>query len=233
MPVRHVKVARLFAVKGVGVAYKAMIFDLDGTLVDTLHDLTVAMNVALREFSLPERTAQECRMMIGNALPMFSRRAVGPENQHLAESVADRMRRYYVDNCVNETRVYNGLAGVIENLRQRVIRLAVLTNKDQDVAKKITDFYFGQGVFEPIVGSIKGRPNKPNPQSTLETVAEMKVTPAEVLFIGDSDVDIETARAAGIRSVGAAWGFRGRNELAAANADIIIDSPCEILDLLA
>ncbi len=212
---------------------KAMIFDLDGTLVNTLQDLTNAMNVALAALSLPTRSAEECRLMIGNALPMFARRAVGPANQHLAEPVADRMRIQYIENCTHETFVYNGLADVICQLHCNGVRLAVLTNKDQDVAKKIVEHFFGEGVFDPITGSAKGRPNKPNPQSALEIIARLNVLPDQVLFVGDSDVDIETARAAGIRSVGTAWGFRGRDELAAARADIIIDSPEEILDLLA
>jgi len=212
---------------------RAIIFDLDGTLVDTLQDLTTAMNVALQEFHLPQCSAEECRLMIGNALPMFARRAVGPENQHLADRVAASMRDYYIDNCLTETRVYEGLKGVIDEMRHRHIYLAVLTNKDQHVATKIVEFYFGKGTFDPIVGAAKGRLNKPNPQSTLEIINAMRASPDQILFIGDSDVDIETARAAGVCSVGAAWGFRGRYELAVAHADIIIDSPAEILDLLA
>ncbi|MBE0538060.1 MAG: HAD family hydrolase [Phycisphaerae bacterium] len=213
--------------------YKAMIFDLDGTLVDTLQDLTDAMNVALTAVGLAPRTAEECRMMIGNALPMFSRRAVGPENQHLAEPVAGRMRDYYRGHCCDQTAVYPGLLTVIEELRRRGVRLAVLTNKDQDVAKEIVEHYFGAGVFDDIVGATGHNRIKPDPTTALELIAGMRITTDEALFVGDSDVDIQTAAAAGIRSVGVAWGFRGREDLAAANADIIVESPAEILDLLA
>jgi len=210
-----------------------MIFDLDGTLVDTLEDLTRAMNVALASCSLPRRTAEECRMMIGNALPMFARRAAGPGNGHLAAAIAGHMRSYYHDNCLNQTALYDGMADVIGDLRRRGICLAVLTNKDQDAAIKIVEHFFGVGVFEHIVGAGDGARIKPDPAAALDIVARMSLSPNVVLFVGDSDVDMQTAAAAGIRSVGVTWGFRGRDELAAARADIIIDSPAEILDLLA
>jgi phosphoglycolate phosphatase len=210
-----------------------MIFDLDGTLVDTLQDLTTAMNVALAACSLPTRSAEECRMMIGNALPMFARRAVGPDNEQLSKAVADTMRTYYCDNCLGKSRLYDGLAEVIDRLRRKRVRLAVLTNKDQDVARKIVEHFFGAGVFEYVVGTVGEARIKPDPGAALSILARMNLSTDEVLFVGDSDVDMQTAAAAGIRSVGVTWGFRGRDELAAARADIIIDSPAEILDLLA
>ncbi|HPD47928.1 MAG TPA: HAD family hydrolase [Anaerohalosphaeraceae bacterium] len=210
---------------------KAMIFDLDGTLLDTLADLTRSMNVALTSVGLPPRTAEECRLMIGNALPAFSRRAVGPDNQHLAQAVAARMRDEYRANCTNETAIYEGLAPALDELKKRGIRLAVLTNKDQDVARQIVEHYFGTDTFDPIAGTKPDTPIKPDPTSTLAILKQWNLPPAEVLFVGDSDTDVQTAHNANLRAVGVSWGFRGRQHLEAANADTVIDHPQELLAL--
>ncbi len=212
---------------------RAVIFDLDGTLVDTLEDLTAAMNAALGHFSLPARSAQACKMMIGNGARRFAERALPADQQDLAERLLALAREHYRANCFKYSRLYDGMSETVTQLRQKGVRLAVLTNKDHIVAGRIIEHFFGTGAFESVVGAAESRPIKPDPGTTLGIVESMGLTSEDFVFVGDSAVDIETARAAGIRSVGAAWGFRGRGELEAAGADIIIDSPCEILDLVA
>ena len=211
---------------------RAVIFDLDGTLVDTLEDLTAAMNAALGHFSLPARSAQACKMMIGNGARRFAERALPADRQDLAESLLALTREHYRDNCFKYSRLYDGMGETVRQLRQRGLRLAVLTNKDQIVAGRIIEHFFGTGAFEFVIGAIKGQPIKPDPGTTLGIVESIGLACDDFVFVGDSAVDIETARAAGIRSVGAAWGFRGRGELETAGAHIIIDSPGEILDLV-
>ncbi len=212
---------------------RAVIFDLDGTLVDTLEDLTAAMNAALGHFSLPAHSAQECKMMIGNGAKRFAERALPADRQDLAEKLLALTREYYRDNCFKYSRLYDGMGETVRQLRQNGLRLAVLTNKDQVVAGRIIEHFFGTGTFESVIGAAQGRLIKPDPGTAVGIVESMGLTSDDFVFVGDSAVDIETALAAGIRSVGAAWGFRGRGELEAAGAHIIIDSPSEILDLVA
>ena len=212
---------------------RAVIFDLDGTLVNTLEDLTAAINAALGHFSLPEHSAQACKMMIGNGAKRFAERALPADRQDLAEKLLALTREYYRDNCFKYSRLYDGMGETVTQLRQKGIRLAVLTNKDQVVAGRIIEHFFETGAFESVIGASQGRLIKPDPGTTLGIVESMGLTSDDLVFVGDSAVDIKTALAAGIRSIGAAWGFRGRDELKAAGAHIIIDSPREILDLVA
>ena len=215
------------------MSYRAVIFDLDGTLVDTLEDLTAAMNAALGHFSLPGHSAQACKMMIGGGARRFAERALPANQQDLAERLLALMREHYRDNCFKYSRLYDGMGEVIRQLCQRGLRLAVLTNKDQVVAGRIVEHFFGSGAFEFVIGAIEGRRIKPDPGTTVGIAESMGLSCEDFLFVGDSAVDIETALAAGMRSVGAAWGFRERGELEAAGAHIIIDSPGEILYLVA
>ncbi len=212
---------------------RAVIFDLDGTLVDTLDDLTAAMNAALGHFSLPGHSAQACKMMIGSGARRFAERALPADQQDLAGEVLGLMRESYRDNCFKYSRLYDGMGEVVLQLRQMGVRLAVLTNKDEVVAGRIIEHFFGSGAFESVIGAVEGRRIKPDPGTTVGIVESMGLISEDFLFVGDSAVDIETALAAGVLPVGAAWGFRERDELGAAGADIIIDSPGEILDLVA
>ena len=212
---------------------RAVIFDLDGTLVDTLEDLTAAINAALAHFSLPTHSAEACKMMIGNGAKRFAERALPPDRQDLAERLLTLTREHYSDNCFKHSRLYDGMGETVTQLRQKGLRLAVLTNKDQVVAGRIIEHFFATGIFESVIGAAQGRLIKPDPGTTLGIVDSMGLMCEDFIFVGDSAVDIETALAAGVRAVGAAWGFRGRDELQAARAHIIIDSPREILDLVA
>ncbi len=215
------------------MSYSAVIFDLDGTLVDTIEDLTAAMNAALARFALPTHTARDCKMMIGSGAMRFAERALPSDKQALAEKVLALMRDHYRDNCFENTRLYDGMGETVQQLRHRGLRLAMLTNKDQAVASRIIEHFFGPETFQYVVGATQSQRIKPDPGTTIGIVKSMELSCEDFVFVGDSAVDIATARAAAIRSVGAAWGFRGRDELIAAGADIIIDSPREILDLVA
>jgi phosphoglycolate phosphatase len=215
------------------VAIKGIIFDLDGTLVDTLEDLTDSMNYALNQLGLPMHSPEICQKMVGNGLGKFAERALGNENLKYRDILLDTMTSHYWANCVVKTRPYSGLLSVIMSLKKKGIYLAVLTNKNQEPAEKIVNFFFGSGVFNPIMGYKPERKVKPDPEGIFDILNRWSLPCTQVVMIGDSEVDIETALAAKVCSVGTSWGFRSREELVGAGADKIIDNPSQILDLLA
>ena len=211
--------------------FKSLIFDLDGTLVDTLADLSGAMNWALSQLSEPVRSVEACREMIGSGVSMFAQRALSGEKQHLHGRLLELMKSRYSQNCFEKSTVYPGIGEIVTKLRQAGIRLAVATNKNQDDAIRIVEYFFGVGTFEVICGVRPGGPVKPDPAFMAEIMVRMGLKSADFAVVGDSDVDVATAHAASMRCIGVTWGFRSGEQLKAAGADIIIDRPEEILDL--
>ncbi|MBN1124506.1 MAG: HAD-IA family hydrolase [Sedimentisphaerales bacterium] len=211
----------------------AVLFDLDGTLIDTLLDLTNAMNHALVAMGLPPHPPEVCRRMIGNGVRTFAARALPPDRRDLLDDLIQLMLPYYMDHCMEHSRIYDGMTEALEILQSRHIRLAVVTNKEQLHAEQVIAHYFAPGLFEFVVGTDESTPVKPDPAGALRTLDRMGLVAVQALFLGDSDVDFETARNASVPFVGAAWGYRGRDELAAMGADCIIDTPGEILTLLS
>lgn len=212
--------------------YLGIIFDLDGTLVDSLEDLTQAMNHGLASLGLRPHDAEAYRQMIGDGVVRFAQRAIGPENQDRVDELLKSMTAYYYAHCLDNTHPYEGMAEVVRVLHDRGVRLSVLTNKNHSPSVKIVESLFGAGVFDPIIGMQPGRQKKPNPASVFEILEAWALEPREVLFVGDSDVDIQTARAAGLDVAGASWGFRSREVLKAAGAQIIIDKPEDLMDVI-
>jgi len=211
---------------------KAVIFDLDGTLVDTLADLSEAMNFGLKKLGQPPRTLSQCRMMIGSGVRRFAQRALPENKQHLADDLLREMRARYKQSCLHQTRLYDGIAEMVAQLAGRGIGLAVCTNKDQGVAMRIIEHFFGKSTFGMVVGARDGCPIKPAPQITAGIVEFFKAPRAEFVFVGDSDVDAATAKNGGMPFIGVSWGFRSRAELAAAGVENIIDSPAELAKLI-
>ena len=215
------------------MAYKAAIFDLDGTLVDTLADLGDAMNFGLKKLGQQSRSLNECRMMIGSGVKRFAQRALPDNKQHLTDDLLREMRARYRQNYLNRTRLYDGIAELIEELVARGIGLAVCTNKDQGVARRIIEHFFGESVFGLVVGARDGYPIKPHRQITEAIIDFFEASRDEVVFIGDSDVDIATAVNGEMPFIGVSWGFRSRAELTAGGAEIIVDSPAELSKLIS
>ena len=213
--------------------YKAVIFDLDGTLVDTLADLTDAMNFALKKLAQPARSPDDCRMMIGSGVRNFAKRALKEDKQHLVDDILVEMRAFYTQNCLNRTRPYDGIVQTVSQLAGRGIALAVCTNKDQGDAKRIIDHFFGKSTFDQVVGARQGCPIKPHRQITAAIVDSFGLNPREMVFVGDSDIDIATAENGQIPFIGVSWGFRTADELQAAGAEIIIDFPEELVKLIS
>ena len=196
-----------------------VIFDLDGTLLDTIGDLAVACNAVLGVRGLPQHTYEEYCHFVGNGILRLVERAL-PEPLRTPETVAAVRAdfvKYYTEHIDAHTRPYDGIPELIAELARRGVALAVASNKFQAGTEKLVGLFFPGVTFAAVLGQRPGVPLKPSPA---------------VLYVGDSGVDIETAAAAGVRSAGVTWGFRDRAELIAAGARHLVDRPGELLELL-
>jgi phosphoglycolate phosphatase len=212
----------------------AIIFDLDGTLLDTLADIGDSVNQMLAEFGLPGHTPDDYRRFIGNGIKRLVMRAL-PEAQRSPEMIASSVRRareIYWENWNVKTRPYDGIAELLEGLKHRQVPLAVLSNKPHDFTVRYVDAYFGHEAFQVVMGHGDRFPVKPDPASALEIARLMDVPPSAFFFVGDSAADVKAAAAAGMHSVGAGWGFRGPKELQENGCRTLVEHPLEILPLV-
>ncbi len=211
-----------------------VIFDLDGTLLDTIGDLAAASNHMLRLRGLAEHTLDDYRRFVGNGILRLVERAL-PEALRTPAAVqaarADFLA-FYIDHIDLETRPYAGIPALLEELARRGIRLAVASNKFQAGTEKLVRRFFPAIPFVAVLGQRPDVPLKPDPAVVREILTQCGVPAEKTLYVGDSGIDIETARAAGVRSVGVTWGFRSRTELEAAGADRLADRAEAILEAL-
>lgn len=208
------------------------IFDLDGTLLNTISDLGKACNYALSETGLPVHSLPEYRRMVGNGFRKLIERAA-PEGTSSSEinRLIEISRNYYDTHCMETTTPYTGIPTLLDELSSRGIRIAVASNKYQSAVERIIHGYFPDIPFIAIEGQREERPVKPNPAVLEDIIRQNKLSREHTLMIGDSIVDIETARRAGIRSVAVTWGFSPKDDLAAASPDFIAETADEILKL--
>jgi phosphoglycolate phosphatase len=216
------------------VAKELAIFDLDGTLIDSIGDLADAMNAVLRGLGHPTHSRQSYQYFVGDGIEMLVRRALPPEVVDGTDipEVVSAMRQEYSGRWLATTRPFPGIPELLVHLRSRGIRAAVLSNKPDFATKAIVDELFEEEAFDLIRGALDNVPLKPDPTAALEIISEFGVEAERSVFVGDTSIDIKTGRNAGMRTIGVTWGFRGADELLEAGADHIIDHPPQLLEAL-
>jgi len=207
---------------------RGVIFDLDGTLVDTLEDLAGTMNHLLRRDGYPVHPVEDYRYFVGRGILNTIREALPEAEAGRAESYLDDFTAFYEGHCLDATRPYEGIPELLEDLRTDGYALAVVTNKNEALARRIVGALFPGFPLELVRGARPGCPLKPDPRGALETVTALGLKPREIVMAGDSGVDMETACGAGFFPCGVLWGYRAREELAGAGAQFFADHPREV-----
>lgn len=212
---------------------KTILFDLDGTLLNTLDDLADAANWVCAQNGWPRHPTEAYRYMVGNGIPKLVERFSPADQRSPARlaAVLDQFTARYDAHKMDKTAPYPGIPALLDELDRAGVRCAVFSNKADDLCGAILAHYFGPGRFAAVRGSRPGVPVKPDPSGLLELMRDLGAERASTLFAGDSDVDILTAHNAGLPAVGVLWGFRGEAELAAAGADCLAAAPKDILRL--
>jgi phosphoglycolate phosphatase len=214
--------------------YHCVIFDLDGTLADTVSDISGAMNRALSAAGFSPVNESEYPRMVGWGIKKLAWSAL-PEsarNEEAAAQIAAEAERIYNENPLARTKAYPGIREILSDLASKKIKTAVLSNKPDETVRAIVNGLFAPGAFAVIRGALPGVPLKPDPQAVWEILAGMDLTPADAVFAGDSEIDVETARNAGCFPLGVSWGYRPRRLLEEAGAALVIDSPGEMRRLI-
>ncbi len=213
---------------------KLCIFDLDGTLVNSLDDLADACNYALLTKGFPVHENSRYNHFVGNGIPVLMERIV-PNDKKTPEILKEIRLIFderYKNHCLCKTKPYEGISDLIKKLKNLEIKLAILSNKADSFAKYICDSIFTGKEFEIIMGQRDDIPKKPEPDAVYAISKELNVALDEIVLIGDSNVDVITAKNSGIYSIGACWGFRGEEELKKAGADFLAHSPEDCLNII-
>ena len=208
--------------------YRAAIFDMDGTLVDTLADLQDSVNEMLAHYNLPLRTLDEVRRFVGNGARKLMLRSL-PEGCSFVDEALKFYNDCYARNCLKKVKPYDGIMEFLAALEAKKIPLAICTNKQHFAAVAIAEKILAPIKFSYVSGDEPNSPRKPDPTRALAAAEKFSVAPEDVAYFGDTAVDMETAKNAGFLAVGVTWGFRPRSELVESGAKIIVDRPQEIL----
>lgn len=208
--------------------YKLVIFDLDGTLLDTLDDLTASVNFALSECGFPTRTKDEVRSFVGDGIRMLVLRAV-PENtsEEDADKVFDTFHAHYSKHCADRTRPYDKARETVAALRAQGAKVAVVTNKAQYAAEGLIERFF-PGLIDACAGQREGIRTKPAPDAVFEVLSKTECEINDAVYVGDADTDIQTAKNAGCKCISVTWGFRSRDFLISRGAQITVNTFSEL-----
>lgn len=207
---------------------RAAIFDLDGTLADTLADIAAAMNHALAALGLPTHDLAAYRRFVGEGVEQLAIRALPADRQEVRPALIERYIARYADVLLEASRPYDGIPELLDALAARGVALAVLSNKPDPATQRVVAGLFAPGRFATVLGRRPGVPHKPDPHAALAVAAELGIAPADFVFVGDTAIDMKTAVAAGMLPVGAAWGFRPE-ELAPNGARFVAAHPADVL----
>lgn len=215
--------------------HQAVIFDVDGTLLDSLEDLADSMDVVLRQNDFPVHSLDRYKYFVGNGMENLVRRARPEErrgDEALVAECFDRMREEYAERWNAKTRPYEGIPELLDALAGLNVRMSVLSNKPHDFTRKVVGELLGRWRFDYVFGERLSVPRKPDPAAALEIAGLSGISPGRFLYLGDTATDMRTATAAGMFAVGALWGFRMADELLSAGAMALIRNPLELLPLL-
>ena len=214
---------------------KACIFDLDGTLTNTLESMTYSVNLTLEEMGLSKITKDQCRLFVGNGARVLiekSLKAAGDTDASRIEEGMEIYGRIFDRNCTYHVTPYEGIPEMLKALKDKGIQLAVLSNKPDRQTVKVVKAIFGEELFDYAQGQKEGIRRKPEPDGVWYLMEQMHVSKEECLYIGDSEVDAATGRNAGLKTIGVLWGFRDRKTLDTAGVDDLIDRPDELLQFV-
>lgn len=210
---------------------KTAIFDLDGTIADTINDLADSANYGLRQLGCPEHFVENYKKFVGNGAQKLCYRALPDDRKSDAEQLHRLFRQYYSEHYLDKTKLYPGIKETMDKLAENGVTLAVATNKPQDVARQAVSSLLPDTEFVKVLGGCDERPKKPD-SAIISEILSMIPDADTVYMIGDSNVDIQTAKKSGLISIGCIWGFRGREELEAEGADYIAEAPEDILKII-
>ncbi|WP_437919001.1 HAD family hydrolase [Sphingobacterium sp. LRF_L2] len=213
---------------------KLVIFDLDGTLIDTLTDLANSCNFALQKHGFPAHHEEAYKYFVGNGIRMLVERALPIQNRNdqTIESVKSDFVKHYEVHGQDFTKPYDGIPSTLEELSKKGCLFSVASNKYHEATRALVDHYFPNHRFNLVLGHRADKPPKPDPDIVLETLQRLDITKDDCLYVGDSSVDMLTATRAGVTAVGVTWGFRTEKELLENGAKFIIHHPSELLKLL-
>ena len=214
------------------MGYKAVIFDLDGTLVNSIEDIADAMNTVLHSYNYPTHSYEAYKQFVGSGIKRLVIKAL-PENQHQEaqiKTIYNEMMHVYSTQCTQKTKPYHDIIDLLNQLKAENIKLAVLSNKVDQLTKKIVLTLFPD-YFEAVEGLSNEARKKPNPIKAIEISKILNLPPEAVIFVGDTAIDIQTAQNANMLAVGVSWGFRDKNELIESGAKHILNHPLELMDL--
>lgn len=213
--------------------YDTIIFDLDGTLLNTLEDLADSVNAALRMYGFPCRKVEEIRSFVGNGVARLMELSIpdGINNPNYEKCLED-FRSHYSINMQNKTDTYEGIMELLGQLSEENYKIAIVSNKFDNAVKELNKVYF-EKYIKVAIGESEGVSKKPSPDTVFKALDELKSTADKAIYVGDSEVDVKTAKNSGVLCVGVTWGFRDREILEAKGADHIIDRPQELLEIIA
>jgi phosphoglycolate phosphatase len=214
--------------------YKAVLFDLDGTLIDTVDDIGDAANRVLSNRNFPTHSISAYRLFIGEGVRMLFTRALPEENrnQDLINACLEEFIEDYRCNYNVKTKLYDGVPELLDMLTQRGLKLAILSNKPHPITKDCVAFFLSEWNLDVVLGQHDSIPRKPDPQGALEVAQRLAIPPSNFIYLGDTAIDMKTAVSAGMFPVGVLWGFRSLEELKENGARVIIDEPMQLMDLI-
>lgn len=212
-----------------------VIFDLDGTLLDTLDDLSDALNVTLERFGLPKRTRDQSRQALGNGLRVMMKKSLPlGEDTPRFEEILEDFRGYYKDHSQIKTKAYDGIKDVMRSLESRGYAFAIVSNKPDEAVKALAKSYFGEfNIVASGENEKEGIPKKPSPEMVFKALGALGRSVGNAVYVGDSDVDISTAKNAGIPCISVTWGFRSEEFLTSCGATLLAGKPSELEALIS